>query len=259
MFIILSGVAIIVRLRWNFRPKSNEEIMMATLRIDSAHELPVSQVSLDGVLPPDKADLNCKMYNCFDIYRCGSDERHPNKLSIYLHPLSQYTDETGASITSSLSREFVEMYYAIAQSEYYTSDPENACIFIPPIDMLNQNLLNVRRTGQLLSTLPYWNRGTNHLIFNFIPGTSPDYSTAIEVPHDKAIVAGGGFSHWTYRSKFDVSIPIYSPLVKETKVKSESEGVIRKWILISSQTKIHAEFRQELQTLALSNPDFLLL
>nr|XP_002119284.3 exostosin-2-like [Ciona intestinalis] len=259
VLLLLSGVALIFKFNWNYQSKSREEFRMETLHINSAHDLPVTQISLDGIQPSDKADLNCKMYNCFDIYRCGSDENHPNKMKVFLHPLSQYTDESGASITPSLSKEFVEMYYAIAQSDYYTGDPDNACIFIPPVDMLNQNRLNVQKVGQLLTKLPHWTRGTNNLIFNFLPGNSPDYSTAIEVPHNKAIIAGGGFSHWTYRSTFDVSIPVYSPLVKGVKLQQETDGLIRKWLLISSQTNIHPEFRQELETLASSSSDFLLL
>jgi len=46
-----------------------------------------------------------------------------------------------------------------------------------------------------------------------VPGAVPDYSTVVELSIGHAIVAGAGFSSWTYRLGFDVSLPVYSPLV----------------------------------------------
>jgi glucuronyl/N-acetylglucosaminyl transferase EXT2 len=57
-----------------------------------------------------------------------------------------------------------------------------------------------------------WNDGQNHLIFNMVPGTAPDYKTVVELSIGKAMVAGVGFDSWTYRSSFDISIAIYSSL-----------------------------------------------
>ena len=44
-----------------------------------------------------------------------------------------------------------------------------------------------------------------------LPGTIPDFNTVLDVPKGNAFVAGGGFSTWTYRPEFDVSIPVYNP------------------------------------------------
>jgi glucuronyl/N-acetylglucosaminyl transferase EXT2 len=60
-----------------------------------------------------------------------------------------------------------------------------------------------------------WKYGENHLIFNMIPGAVPDYSTVVELSLGHAIVAGAGFSSWTYRSGFDISLPVYSPVVMQ--------------------------------------------
>lgn len=57
-----------------------------------------------------------------------------------------------------------------------------------------------------------WNGGQNHLIFNMVPGTAPDYKTVVDLSIGKAMVAGVGFDSWTYRSSFDISIAIYSDL-----------------------------------------------
>ena len=45
-----------------------------------------------------------------------------------------------------------------------------------------------------------------------LPGGPPDYNTSLDVPVDKAILAGGSFATWSYRSGFDVSIPVYNAL-----------------------------------------------
>lgn len=62
-----------------------------------------------------------------------------------------------------------------------------------------------------------WKEGENHLIFNMVPGAVPDYNTVVELSIGHAIVAGAGFSSWTYRLGFDVSLPVYSPLVTQLK------------------------------------------
>lgn len=33
-----------------------------------------------------------------------------------------------------------------------------------------------------------WDRGTNHLLFNMLPGGPPDYNTALDVPRDRYVL-----------------------------------------------------------------------
>jgi glucuronyl/N-acetylglucosaminyl transferase EXT2 len=52
-----------------------------------------------------------------------------------------------------------------------------------------------RETNIYYQNLFYrWNDGSNHLLFNMLPGSAPDYSTVLEVDTGKTVVAGGGFS-----------------------------------------------------------------
>lgn len=48
-----------------------------------------------------------------------------------------------------------------------------------------------------------------------LSGAVPDYNTVVDLYLGRAIVAGAGFSSWTYRIGFDVSLPVYSPLVDQ--------------------------------------------
>ena len=48
-----------------------------------------------------------------------------------------------------------------------------------------------------------------------LPGGPPDYNSSLDVPTDKAILAGGSFDTWSYRPGYDVSIPVYNALTKK--------------------------------------------
>ena len=50
-----------------------------------------------------------------------------------------------------------------------------------------------------------------------VPGSVPDYNTVIDVPVGRAMIAGAGMSSLTYRPSFDISLPVYSPLVNNFK------------------------------------------
>lgn len=50
----------------------------------------------------------------------------------------------------------------------------------------------------------------NHLLFFMLPGSVPDYNPVLEVDSHKALLVGAGFSTWTYRRTFDISIPVLS-------------------------------------------------
>ncbi|XP_071941883.1 exostosin-2-like [Antedon mediterranea] len=206
--------------------------------------------------PAHKGDITCSHYECLDVYHCGKDA---NMISVYIYPVKKYIDENGIIITNTLSKEFHEVLTTIASSSFYTAEPERACLFIPSIDMLSQNTLRTHENGQVLAQLPRWNHGLNHLLFNILPGTVPDFNTSLDVPRGKAIVAGGGFSTWTYRSGFDVSIPVFNPevsliLLPEVDIKAD-----RKYLAISAQIGIHPDFRDELDDLANSHSDILIL
>lgn len=50
----------------------------------------------------------------------------------------------------------------------------------------------------------------NHLLFFMLPGSVPDYNPVLEIESDKALLAGAGFSSWTYRRTYDISLPVFS-------------------------------------------------
>lgn len=94
----------------------------------------------------------CSYYNCFNVYRCGKSG--DQRIQVYIYPLKQYINEFGEPIIQHLSKEFYLIMQTVLHSKYYTSDPYNACIFIPSFDTLAQNNFLVKETSQALNKLP---------------------------------------------------------------------------------------------------------
>ena len=237
-------------------PLNEEKKTMSRLYMNSIHKLPRKLVESNYQSNKgDQPDFNCKMYNCFDVYKCGNTAS--NHITVYLYPLTDFVDTFSKLITPKISKEFYEIYASIASSRYYVSSSKEACLFIPPIDLLNEERLDIDKVSHVLASLPHWNHGKNNLLFNMLPGKAPDYSTTLDVAFGKSIIAGGGFSHWTYRSEFDVSIPVYSSIAHNTELDKNIK--YRRWLLSSVQSDLHSDLWQELEKLDSSNSDFLLL
>ncbi|XP_028333181.1 exostosin-2 isoform X3 [Physeter macrocephalus] len=230
---------------FQFWPHSIESSSDWSVQKRSIRDVPVVRLPADSPVP-ERGDLSCRMHTCFDVYRCGFNPK--NKIKVYIYSLKKYVDDAGVPVSSTISQEYNELLTAVSDSDYYTEDITRACLFIPSIDLLNQNALRVKETAQALAQLSRWDRGTNHLLFNMLPGGPPDYNTALDVPRDRALLAGGGFSTWTYRQGYDVSIPVYSPLSAEVELPEKGPGP-RRYFLLSSQMALHPEYREELAAL----------
>lgn len=120
---------------------------------------------------------NCSFFDCFNVYRCGN---HENKVSIYIYPLVEYSDSDKQSKTF-ITKEFYQILKTIQNSPYYTPNPHEACLFVPTIDLLNQNLIDKNLVSKALASLPHWDNGRNHILFNMLPGEEPDFSTVFDV------------------------------------------------------------------------------
>lgn len=139
--------------------------------------------------------------------------------------------------------EFSEQYYQILESildsPFYTSSPDRACLFITPIDTLNDSTYsNSSQISQVINKLKYFNErnGKNHLFFNFVP--NDQHLSSLDL--GKAMVAGGGFDTFGYRQKFDISIPVYSLLSEQFQITNrtfvnQALRKNRKWTLLVTQ------------------------
>ncbi|CAH1799396.1 unnamed protein product [Owenia fusiformis] len=200
---------------------------------------------------------SCTFHTCFNVSHCGYNDE--NRISVYIYPLVRYLDENDVSISIPLSKEFHEILTTIANSDFYTENADEACLFLPSLDLLNQNNVRLDVTAQVLQTLPRWNNGTNHLLFNMLPGNMPDYNTTLDVHRGLALLAGGGFSTWSYRRNFDVPIPVYNPMISHIDLPEISYLEKRRYLFVAGQTGIHTEYRADLEKVASTHKNVLVL
>lgn len=62
-------------------------------------------------------------------------------------------DEYNMPVSHTISKEYNELLTAISDSDFYTDDINRACLFVPSIDVLNQNTLRIKETAQALAQL----------------------------------------------------------------------------------------------------------
>uniref|UniRef100_A0A672FTM2 Exostosin-1-like n=1 Tax=Salarias fasciatus TaxID=181472 RepID=A0A672FTM2_SALFA len=128
----------------------------------------------------------CRMETCFDFSRCQYGFR------IYIYP-PQRGDE--------ISETYQKILTSIEESRFHTADASRACLFVLAVDTLDRDQL---------SSLPTWNDGRNHLIFNLYSGTWPDYTEDLGFEVGQAMLAKASADTVNFRPGFDVSIPLFS-------------------------------------------------
>uniref|UniRef100_A0A182NVB9 Glycosyl transferase 64 domain-containing protein n=1 Tax=Anopheles dirus TaxID=7168 RepID=A0A182NVB9_9DIPT len=148
---------------------------------------------------------SCRMETCFDFSRCSDTNFY-----VYVYP-PEPLNSLGAP--PPISQNYQKIISAIQESRYYTTDPEQACLFVLGIDTLDRDSLSedfVRNVPSRLQRLPHWNNGRNHIIFNLYSGTWPDYNeNGLGFDPGQAILAKASMSVQSLRPGFDVSIPLF--------------------------------------------------
>lgn len=135
---------------FQFWPHSIESSSDWNVEKRSVRDVPVVRLPADSPIP-ERGDLSCRMHTCFDVYRCGFNPK--NKIKVYIYSLKKYVDDFGVPVSNTISREYNELLMAISDSDYYTDDINRACLFVPSIDVLNQNTLRIKETAQALAQL----------------------------------------------------------------------------------------------------------
>ncbi|KAI3364103.1 hypothetical protein L3Q82_010929 [Scortum barcoo] len=140
----------------------------------------------------------CRMETCFDFARCQSGFR------VYIYP-PQRGDE--------ISETYQKILSSIEESRFHTTDPSRACLFILAVDTLDRDQLSaqfVQNVRIRIQSLPTWNDGRNHLIFNLYSGTWPDYTEDLGFEVGQAMLAKASADVVNFRPNFDISIPLFS-------------------------------------------------
>lgn len=156
-----------------------------------------SSIPRAGVASVPPSGQQCTMEACFDFSRC----RGPQGFKVYVYP-----NQPNAQI----SPLFDQVLNVIRNSPYFTSDPEEACLFVPSLDTLDRDKHSSEFVNNLPphSSLPHWNGGRNHLLFVQFSGTWPGYSQQLDFSTGQALLARASFNTNVFRRGFDISIPL---------------------------------------------------
>ncbi|KAK9880394.1 hypothetical protein WA026_010273 [Henosepilachna vigintioctopunctata] len=230
----------------------NQVVHFSKISLNIA-KAPVIEVKTSSVSKTRNA--NCTHWDCFDIYKCGHTGHE--RISVYVYPIKKYVDSDRTPATLTFSKEYFELIKTVVNSKYYTTNPKEACIFIPSIDTLNQETINTNITSFALRMLPFWNNGSNHIIFNMLGGSTSEMSTVIDLDIENAIIAAANFDTYSYRRNFDIAIPLFSPVAKLA-VRNDL-FMERNWYITSSQLGIDPYYLDELQKLSYQQNNMFLL
>ena len=123
----------------------------------------------------------CRFHSCTN--QCTS-------LSVYLFPLTN----------QKYSKEFLQLYYLILHSDYYSPDYNTACFYLPAIDFY---ILNPTKVDLLYAYEKFAEtKRKNFLIFSQKTNDFWNYSLG------DAIIIAGDLEYQNFRTNFDISIPL---------------------------------------------------
>ncbi|XP_008430332.1 exostosin-1b-like [Poecilia reticulata] len=190
-----------------YHPGARWRRLQGYLQSFSTFEKDRSDDLSEHISPRQKRDTNsflytgkrCRMESCFDFSLC---ER--NGFKVYVYP-----QQKGEKISES----YQNILTSIEGSRFYTPDPAQACLFVLSLDTLDRDQLSPQYVHNLkakIQSLPLWNEGKNHIIFNLYSGTWPDYTEDLGFDIGFAMLAKASISTENFRPQFDVSIPLFS-------------------------------------------------
>jgi glucuronyl/N-acetylglucosaminyl transferase EXT1 len=146
----------------------------------------------------------CSMSNCFDASLCDES------MKVFAYPDRAEQPQKSPFASSVLA------YFRTKAN--VTSNPKEACLFVPSVDVSDRDPLSphfIANAEQYLYSLPHWNNGTNHLLFNLFPGTFPNYYEFLDFDTQNAILVKSCMTIREHRQDFDISFPHISPVVPQ--------------------------------------------
>ena len=97
--------------------------------------------------------ISCRFHTCFEINTCSIGTS--DLIGVYIYPNIEFiTDNPKEKISSVLSIEYRELISAVKESQYYQPNASRACVFIPSIDTLSQDAVNIGLVSRMLHGLP---------------------------------------------------------------------------------------------------------
>ncbi len=178
----------------------------------------------------------CHHFDCFDVYKCGG---HHKKILVHIPKPKRIIHGPAENEVSPYTSDFVDVLEAVVESDYYTSNPDEACVFVPAFNLINEESLansDVASRSLALTASPHWSDGKNNLLFSFVTGSSD----SLKLDHGSAMVAASGLSTFSFRSGLDIALPTYS-LLQEKPVRLRA-AKFRSHLITASEDRVHSKF-----------------
>lgn len=183
----------------------------------------------------DRWISDCDRYRCFNPFQCEINES--KQLLFYIYPPITFLDSDRNVLYDSKSMTSYEFWKTLqsllSRSHRITSKPEQACIFVPSIDLVWLSQANISLLHGIYDNLPYWHYvdgkpGTNHLTISLDPQPNLD---RLRKAVGRSIIVSSAMDTWTVRPSFDFSIPIASGSDGEIGMSNDRT----QWVLVSTQ------------------------
>lgn len=95
----------------------------------------------------------CRFHLCFNLSQCVFSMT--DIIGVHVGEWREFRrQETPSVLRPEVSQEYEELLEAVRGSRYYESDPTQACVFIPSVDMLRQETVNAKVMEMVLNSLP---------------------------------------------------------------------------------------------------------
>ena len=99
-----------------------------------------------------KTKTNCRFHSCFDIFQCSP--QFNGQLKVYVHPDTKFQHNEDQDVFGKYTYEFEKILKVLRKSKFATTNQSEACLFIPPLDILSEEYLDAELASKSLSSIP---------------------------------------------------------------------------------------------------------
>lgn len=109
-------------------------------------------INIDKQATITKTRMDCRFHSCFDIFQCSP--QFNGELKVYVHPDAKFHYNEDQDIFGKYTYEFEKILRGFRKSKFATTNQSEACLFIPPLDILSEENLDSKLVSKSLSSIP---------------------------------------------------------------------------------------------------------
>ena len=95
----------------------------------------------------------CRFHTCFEINNCSV--ANGDKIGVFVYPEADFVfEETRREVSLFSSVECQELVEAVKGSPYHQGNASRACVFIPAVDTMSQDMVDEGDLSLILHSLP---------------------------------------------------------------------------------------------------------